>query len=139
MGLLFTSSVFLIIGISFLVITSKFKKHNKELYSRCTCYTEGVAYNIDDEGQNTDSAVQEYYPVYEYIVDTIPYYYKDLAGNYNTNKADVSKCIIHYNPENPEEAYIDNSADKTIIKLFTLLGIIFLLIGIILGILQFII
>ena len=137
--LLIAGGIFSLLGGAFIGIITIIKKYNDELYARCISSTEGIVDGVWEHYSGPDcNDMRSYYPIYKYIVNGNEYRCRGVKGTYSPNKIKNEKQKVYYNPNNPSESYVDRSTADGIIKLFKILGIIFLSIGIVLIILHFI-
>ena len=135
--LIFAGSVFLIMGILFLIIISIVKKHNDELYLKCTKTTTGIVDGVWEHWSGPDrNDMRSYYPIYKYMVDGKEYSCRSTIGTYSPNNIQNGAKTIYYNPSNPSESYCDKETNNGIIKLFKILGICFSIIGLVLILLK---
>lgn len=137
--MLFVAGVFVILGIMFLGIITVCKNYYNNIFKRCTMTVTGSfagvsRHNAGNDVRNMDS----YYPVYRYLVNNQEYYCQGKIGSYNKN-VDVKETsvIIHYNPNDPKESYIDKKEIELVIMIFEILGSCFLIAGIVLLIIHF--
>lgn len=137
--LLIIGGIFLLLGSIFIGIITIIKKYYDGMYARCTNSTEGVVDSVWEHYSGPDrNDMRNYYPVYKYIVNGNEYRCKGVKGTYSTNKIKNKNQIVYYNPNNPSESYVDRSTTDNIIKLFKILGIVFLSLSIVLIVLHFV-
>ncbi len=110
MGLIFLFVVFFLMGTIFLVIVKVCENYYKGMYKRCTATIEGIPSGNSrrkEDPENMKNITHEYYPLYKYVVNGHEYYCKGVIGNYNPNGVEFKNEIVHYNPNDPEESYVD--------------------------------
>ena len=126
-----TGTIFTLTGVLLLLIRSKRK-------ANCTSVTKGT---VTDIVKRTGIYDKEYgystlwHPVFEYTVDGVKYV---KESNYGTTKAKFGigqELEILYNPDNNNEYYVkEENGPKTLGVIFTIVGSILLVAGIILRI-----
>lgn len=129
--LIFIGTIFIIMGTLFLIIITVCKKHYDQLYSSCTESIVGKCDRIHEELgiYSNDAHDRTYYPVFKYLVNGQEYYCRGNKGAYREKDVNTEDATIYYNPNNPTESYIDKKTNDIIIKVFSILGIVFLTIG----------
>lgn len=128
-----------ILGGIFLIIISIVKKYYDNLYINCTESTIGVFSGASERLGLTDmNDVRSYYPIYKYVVNDNEYYCKGNQGAYSSKRVNTKNKTVYYNPNNPKESYTDRQIIDFIIKLFKVLGWMFLGIGFCLIMLKFV-
>lgn len=138
--LIFIGTIFTIMGTLFLIIITVCKKYYNKLYSNCTESIVGKFNGFYERLGSTDvDTMRTYYPIFKYIVKGQPYYCKGNKGAYRKKDVNTEDSIIHYNPTNPTESYTNKKTNDIIIKIFNLLGTIFLIIGLCLIVLKIIV
>ena len=127
-------------GSVFLIITTIFKKNYNKLYTNCTESTIGEFDRLTKRKNLAGSkgAHNYYYPIYKYIVNGQQYYCNGHNGAYYEKDISTENKVIYYNPNNPSESYMDRKTTDMVMKIFTILGILFIIIDIILIIIKFI-
>ena len=103
--------------------TSKLQSGDfKEIMAKVTDFDERIEHDTDEDGRTTSSRV--YYPIYEYTVDGVSYYYTGKVGSsFKKGRGKTSKLL--YNTKDPNDCI--SPKDKSNI-LIIILGI-FLAIG----------
>lgn len=138
--LIFIGTIFIIMGILFLIIITVCKRYYDRLYSSCTESIVGKFDRLHERlGSNDVNDMRSYYPIFKYIVNGQEYYCKGNKCAYNKKDVNTEDTRIYYNPNNPTESYTDKKANDIIIKVFSLLGTIFLIAGACLIILEIIV
>lgn len=141
MVLFFIGGIFFVLGAFFLVIIMIVKKYYDDIYTRCTSTVEGIVDGIYEKTQDEndlENISHEYYPIYKYVVNGKEYFCRGIKGSYNSKSIKKENKLVHYNPSNPSESYVEKDEIDFIIKIFEILGIIFSSIGLFLIFLQFI-
>ena len=132
--------IFAIIGLVVLVMTVLKK-------SRCTAITTGKVVEISRElgvnsqynGNPINNMNQQYngfggqreinlYPIFEYTIGENKYVKKSKSSSYRYHVG--QDVTVHYNPENPDESYINGTFTSMIG------GVIFMIIGIIIAVVS---
>lgn len=131
-GIIFTAVglIFAIIGVSLGV--SNFNKK-----SRCTAETSAIVINIKSQISTRRSNhhtrhTRVYAPVFQYKVDGTEYTTDPHSYSSNCNEQIGDVVTLNYNPNNPSEYYYNgDSSIKIIFIVFTSIGTVFTIVGII--------
>lgn len=132
---MFLFTILLVVGISvivmgtiFLIISLVFKSRNDKLYLNCTMSTLGVFDDIKcmSIGMND---VYSYFPVYCYQVNGLIYKCQGTKGVGKDIYVDRNNVVIYYNPNNPNEYFIDKKVSNNLVVVFVIVGIVLLIIG----------
>ncbi|MBQ2946326.1 MAG: hypothetical protein IJE04_00550 [Bacilli bacterium] len=138
--LIFIGIILLIMGVVFIGVSITIKKHYEKLYNNCTESTIGKFDKVSERlGLNDTNDMRSYYPIFKYNVKGKDYYCKGNKGAYHIKDVDIKDITIYYNPNNPNESYTNKKTNNTIINVFKLLGIIFVVIGLCLIVLKLIV
>lgn len=122
------AAIFLILAIVLFAIMGivLFSMHRS--YERCTATTEAIVIQNVSRSSSSKKSSGTYAPVFAYVVDGHKYT-KQSHMYENPARHKVGEVVeLHYNPDDPEEYYVDKQ-DWFIITLFGVLGGVFALIG----------
>lgn len=121
--------------IFFLAVAFIMYSANNNLRNKCTEKTDGVVVKIERVEENTEDGTSiSYAPVYEYTVNDKTYSHR--SGN-RTSKGLVKykegdKVVINYNPNNPDEYYVEgDNSNNIMVIIFASVGGIFLILSIV--------
>ena len=124
--------IFTLIGIVFLSVGIGLRVNENKKKENCTQPVVATVKNMvkDRSYKDIDDIITYYwYPVYEYKVGDAIYTRISNIGNVKKQYEIGQKVNILVNPNNPEEIYNDNEKQELIGKIFLVVGIALLLIG----------
>lgn len=129
----------IVIGISFILVTTIVKKHYNKLFAACTARAIGKFDRFSRKKDRTGPIKVSYYPVFRYAVNGQNYYCTGPVGASRTDHVAVNDTVIYYNPNNPADAYTDRKTLTTLISVFHILGPALIGIGLFLVLLKIIV
>lgn len=122
-----------LIGIIFFIIGIVILKKRKTKEKNCTSKTYGKVVdilkhkNVDLNGGHTYS----WHPVFEYTIENLKYIKESLYGSSSSKFAIGQNVEIHFNPQNYNEFYIaEETLPRTLGTIFTIVGIVLIVIAI---------
>ena len=125
--------ILFVIGILFIVCGIRFKHKSFSLINKCTNSCDGILIKIEEikinqrvNGDGRKYTRKSYVPIYEYKVQENKYTIKGTNGS-GFKIGDVEK--INYNPENPEQCYIEGYSFAAW-KILLIIGIVILVMSI---------
>ena len=127
-----------ILGISLFMVGGAIKKDYNKRIEECTEKVEGEIIEIikeDMSSSNDEMYRYSWFPIVKYKVEE-----KEIKKRFNLGNAEPKyekgqKVVICYNPQRVEEFYIlGENVQKTIGKVFTMIGGLFLVIDVLMGI-----
>lgn len=124
--------IFTLIGIVFLSVGIGLRVNENKKKENCTQPVVATVKNMvkDRSYKDIDDIITYYwYPVYEYKVGDAIYTRISNIGNVKKQYEIGQKVNILVNPNNPDEIYNDNEKQELIGKIFLVVGIALLLIG----------
>ena len=105
-------SIFIILGVVFIVMGINAKNRNEELKIICTEEIQGIVdsfhesgyYGEDEDGDIVDERL--YYPIFQYEVNNETYTKQSPTGKGEKRFRLGEEITIMYNPENPDDYYV---------------------------------
>ena len=134
MFIIIFSGIWGLIGIIFSLVGILVLRNRKKKEEKCTAKTWGKVKDIvrqtrydSDRGYSSS-----WHPVFEYNVGELKFVKESLFGSSQSKFAIGQNVEIYYNPENYNEFYIkEETIQKTLGKIFTIVGIVAILIAVI--------
>lgn len=119
--------IFFIIG---LVLLNKFKskriKCTEKTYGKVTDIIKEISLNTDGRGYT-----YMWYPVFEYTIGELKFKKQSYYGGGQVKFAIGQEVEIYYNPENYNEFYVSGeNTPKTIGKIFSIIGIVLMILAV---------
>lgn len=131
------SGIWFFIGLIFLVIGIVMLNNRKKKEINCTSKTYGKVTDIvrrqryDSDNRHSSSL----YPVFEYNIGDLKFIKESSYGSFQSNYAIGQDIEVYYNPEDYNEYYVPgDSLPKTMATIFTIIGIVAIIIAIVLTI-----
>lgn len=126
------SGIWILVGIIFFIIGIAMLKNRKRKEINCTSKTYGKVTDIvrhqsyDSNGGYNSS----WHPVFEYNIGELKFIKESLYGGSQSKYAIGQDIEVYYNPEDYNDFYIsDETLPKTIGTIFTIIGIVAIIIG----------
>lgn len=122
-----------LIGIIFFIIGIVILKKQKTREKNCTSKTHGKVVDIlKHENRGLDNTyTYSWHPVFEYTIENLKYVKESLYGFSESKFAIGQDVEIYFNPENYNEYYVaKETLPKTFGTVFTIVGIVLILIAI---------
>lgn len=121
------------IGIAFLITAVLINIFRQRKKKRCSFKTSAIITGIDHFGRTSQSKAHNY-GVYEYEYEGRTYYKRSYVGT--TAHPTMGKTLNAYvNPDKPQECIIEGWVSALGIGLFSGFGILFIILGIVIGLL----
>lgn len=127
------SGAWSLIGIIFLIIGVAVLKNKKRKQINCTSKIYGKVIDIVRHETYKKNGIysSSWYPVFEYNIGELKYIKESLYGRSQPKYAVGQSVEVYYNPEDHNEFYIKGeTVQKTLGKVFTIVGIVAISIGV---------
>lgn len=123
-----------IVGIIFWIIGIIILNNRKKKELRCTSKTYGKVTDIvRHQSYDSDNGYSSsWYPIFEYTIGELKFIKESPYGSSHSKYAIGQTVEIYYNPKNYHEYYIpSDTLSKTLATIFTIVGIVAILLAII--------
>lgn len=134
------SGIWCFVGIVFLIVSKIISSVQKRKERVCTSKAIGTVIDTVRSSSNGNGHYGAWYPIIQYITARGENIVKRSLTGANPPKYKRGENVyIHYNPNRAEEFYIDGDGAADILKkVFLIVGILAVMIGVVVGILFFI-